>query len=145
MTTVLLVNLAATLFMTGLIWFVQVVHYPLFAHVGDPGFSAYAAVHSARTTRVVAPPMIVESLTAVALALSPPPEIPAPWAWAGVGLVAIIWVSTALLQVPRHRAFAAGFDGDAWRALVWSNWLRTVTWTARAVLVSAMVARVVAG
>ena len=33
----LLLHAAATLFMTGLIWFVQVVHYPLFARVGEDG------------------------------------------------------------------------------------------------------------
>jgi hypothetical protein len=31
---VLLANLAATFFMVGLIWFVQIVHYPLFGQVG---------------------------------------------------------------------------------------------------------------
>lgn len=29
----LLLNLASALFMTGLIWFVQVVHYPLFERI----------------------------------------------------------------------------------------------------------------
>ncbi len=29
-------NLAPTLMMTGLIWFVQIVHYPLFDRVGAP-------------------------------------------------------------------------------------------------------------
>ena len=43
--TALLANAAATLFMTGLIWFVQVVHYPLFAFVSGPGAAAYAARH----------------------------------------------------------------------------------------------------
>jgi hypothetical protein len=35
----LLANAAATLFMVGVIRFVQVVHYPLFARVGRPGFA----------------------------------------------------------------------------------------------------------
>ncbi len=36
---VLLAHVAATLFMTGLIRFVQVVHYPLLARVGRGGFA----------------------------------------------------------------------------------------------------------
>jgi hypothetical protein len=32
---VLLANLSATLFMVSVIWFVQMVHYPLFARVGQ--------------------------------------------------------------------------------------------------------------
>ena len=56
---VLLVNLAATLFMVGIIWFVQVVHYPLFARVGSRGFILYSKAHSRLTTYVVGLPMLV--------------------------------------------------------------------------------------
>ncbi len=34
---VLYLHAAATIFMTGLIWFVQVVHYPLFSEVARLG------------------------------------------------------------------------------------------------------------
>ncbi len=64
LTFVLLVHIAATLFMTGLIWFVQIVHYPLFSSVGADGFVAYEAAHTARTTWVVGPPMLLEAGTA---------------------------------------------------------------------------------
>jgi hypothetical protein len=36
---VLLAHVATTLFMTGLSWFVQVVHYPLLTQVGRCGFA----------------------------------------------------------------------------------------------------------
>ena len=49
----LLACLASTLFMTGLIWFVQVVHYPLFSEVEPGDFLRYHAAHPRRTTRVV--------------------------------------------------------------------------------------------
>ena len=35
---IVLLQLASTLAMVGLIWFVQVVHYPLFEKVGAGGF-----------------------------------------------------------------------------------------------------------
>ena len=41
--TVLITCAAATWFMAGLHWFVQVVHYPLFADVGTERFIAYHA------------------------------------------------------------------------------------------------------
>jgi hypothetical protein len=40
------VHLAATAAMVGLIWFVQVVHYPLFASVGADEFVAYENAHT---------------------------------------------------------------------------------------------------
>ncbi len=64
-------QVASTLTMFGVIWFVQVVHYPLFARVGADGFAHYASLHATRTTWVVAPPMLVELATSVAL-LYPP-------------------------------------------------------------------------
>ena len=42
---VLLVHLAATLVMLGVIWFVQIVYYPLFSRVGSGGFALYSDAH----------------------------------------------------------------------------------------------------
>ena len=39
MELILLTQVFATLFMVGLIWFVQIVHYPLYAKVGREQFS----------------------------------------------------------------------------------------------------------
>ena len=139
-----LVHLAATLLMVGIIWFVQVVHYPLFGAVGREGFVAYAADHVRRTGLVVAPLMLVEAATAVALLVTRPASIPARWVWLGFGLLALVWLSTNRLQVPRHRLLGRGFDGEAVRGLVLSNWLRTVAWSGRGVLVLAMVCRLLA-
>lgn len=47
----LITHAAATLWMTGLIWFVQVVHYPLFALVGSTGFAAYESAHATQIGR----------------------------------------------------------------------------------------------
>jgi hypothetical protein len=121
--------------MCGLIWFVQVVHYPLFARVGGDGSKAYAAEHQRRTTLVVGPLMLVEIATAALIALSPPAGVPASLAWAGVAAVVAIWLSTALVQIPLHaRLGQDGHDDRVIAQLVGSNWARTVLWTARAVL-----------
>lgn len=126
--------------MTGVIWFVQAVHYPLFAHAGRDGFAALAAANRRRTARVVGPPMAVEAVTAAALLAWRPDGVPAAAAWAGAGLVAAIWASTWAMQVPRHRELALGWDVAAHRRLVRGNWLRTALWTARAGLVLGMLA-----
>jgi hypothetical protein len=139
--TPLLVQAAATWFMTGLIWFVQVVHYPLFDGVGREGFAAYEARHSALTTWVVGPPMLVEAGLALWLVASRPVGVPMAWAWLGLALVGVVWAATGLLSVPQHGVLAAGFDPRAHQLLVATNWVRTLAWTARAVLVALMLAR----
>jgi len=132
---VLLAQAAATFFMVGVIWFVQVVHYPLFASVGAPDFSAYAIRHTRLTGLIVGPPMLLEAGTAVALVVWTPPEVSASLVWTGLLLVAGIWLSTALFQAPRHTNLARGFDPAAHRFLVSSNWLRTVLWSLRGLVV----------
>lgn len=134
MNLALFVHAATTLAMAGLIWFVQVVHYPLFATVGREGFSVYEQAHTRLTARVVAPLMLAEAASALWLAWSPPPGVPPALPIAGLILLAGIWISTFLLQVPRHRRLASGFSGPDHRSLVRSNWIRTVLWTARGCL-----------
>ena len=137
----LLVHVAATLTMTGLIWFVQIVHYPLFDHVGASAFTEYEHVHQRRTGWVVGPLMLAELMTAAALLAWRPAGIGAPWVWVGLALVAALWLSTAFVQVPLHRTLAQGFDAMAHRRLVNSNWWRTALWSARGILVLWMVAQ----
>lgn len=139
--TVLLLHFAATTLMLGVIWFVQVVHYPLFGRVGAEGFTAYEAAHQRLTTWIVAPPMLLELGTGLLLLWRPPLQIERVWFWVGMALIVVIWLSTALLQVPRHELLSHGFDPAAHRALVTSNWIRTVAWTARGGLLFWIVGR----
>lgn len=132
--TLLLVHLTATLFMVGVIWFVQVVHYPLFGRVGSDAFTRYEADHTRLTTYVVMPPMLVEMGTALLLLAWRPAEAPAWLPWLGVSLLAVIWGSTFLLQVPCHEQLTGGFAQEVHHRLVSSNWVRTVCWTARGVI-----------
>lgn len=131
MTAVFLLQLAAALFMTGLIWFVQLVHYPLFAFVERGAFVRYQQEHVRRTTWVVGPPMLLEAATAAALILAPFPALGLSGAaWNAVGL-ALIWLSTWRGQVPQHDRLLSGFSEGPHRKLVRGNWLRTALWTAR--------------
>ena len=125
-----LAHAASTLFMTGLIWFVQLVHYPLFLRVGEAGFATYAAQHARRTTWVVLPLMLLEAATALMLVGVTDTAL----SWVGLGLLGLIWASTAALQVPCHTRLQRGFDRDTARRLVRSNWVRTVAWSCRSVV-----------
>lgn len=129
---VILAHLFATVTMFGVIWMVQLVHYPLFANVGTEGFTAYEAAHKVRITWIVLPAMVIELGTAAWLVWARPEIVPAWLAWTGLALVVIVWLSTAVLQVPLHTALSVGFDGDAHTRLVGTNWVRTIAWTLRA-------------
>ena len=121
--------------MCGLIWFVQVVHYPLFARTDTTHSPDYADENQRRTGPVVMPPMLGEAATAALIAISPPPAIGRPAALAGLAMVAALWLSTLLVQMPLHgRLKHDGHTPAAVAALVRTNWLRTILWSARALL-----------
>lgn len=134
----LFAQLATTLAMTGIIWLVQIVHYPLFQFVGDARYREFHQAHMNWISYVVAPTMIVEALTAGLLVFYPPNNAQTWQIWTGLILVAMIWASTFFLQVPLHEKLAQGFDADTHRALVNTNWIRTIGWTSRAALVLLM-------
>jgi len=130
-----LAHLGSSLYMVGLIWFVQVVHYPLLAHIGSQEFSPYEQRHTALTTWVVAPPMLIEGATAVLLFWFRPREVSNGSLGIGLSLLAVIWLSTAFIQVPCHEVLSKTFDPVVHQRLVWTNWLRTAAWSLRGGLV----------
>jgi hypothetical protein len=80
--------------------------------------------------------MLFELATAVLLLVSAPDSFPRWAAIVGLVLIALIWLSTVLLQIPCHNQLLNGFDESTYRRLVSSNWIRTVLWTSRGVLMA---------
>jgi len=131
---------ASTWALVGLIWTIDVVHYPLFARVGS-GFRAYHEEHMRRITPVVGPLMLAELVTGAWLWLEPPAGDGAAVWGAGFALVVVTWAITGLFAVPAHgRLERGGFDAGAHRLLMWADRARTAVWTARGALVLWLVA-----
>lgn len=139
----LLLQVAATLTMVGVIWFVQIVHYPLFSQVGRAEFRRYEMDHQRLTAWVVGPPMLVELLSCMLLLWWKPSGIPISALWFGFALLASVWLVTYTVQVPQHAALILSYDGATQRRLVLGNWYRTFAWSARGLLVLWMVAQLV--
>ncbi len=149
--SILLLHLLATVFMMGVIWFVQIVHYPLFDGVTAEAFTTYELRHTDATGWVVGPAMLVEVVTAVWLVVLSHRNlrsdevgrrmIPRGAAWLGLGMVVLLAMITFLLSWPEHQALSRGFDAEAHRRLVDTNWLRTLLWTTRSGLALWMVGR----
>jgi len=139
----LLAQTAATLFMTGVIWIVQTVHYPLFARVGVDAFREYAQGHQRRISPVVGIAMPVEAVTAVLLLRFTPPGVDRSLLVVGAILLLLIWLTTALLQVPAHRRLSTGYDSRTVSRLVTTNWLRTSLWSVRSVLILVILAQAI--
>ena len=140
---VLLVNFVATAVMTGVIWFVQWVHYPLLATVSVEHAVETAVAHQRRTGQVLAIPMALEGVTTLWLLASRPDVVSLILPWLGAVLLAVALGSTVFVSVPLHAKMATNPTVDVGRRLVVTNWPRTIAWSARAVVCVVMLLQVV--
>ena len=117
--------------MMGLIWYVQLVHYPGFYFIQSEGFGEFHRFHSRFTGIIVAPVMLTELGTSFYLFIND-----SLFGYQAVGfyLVVMIWLATALFSVPAHNKLSKGKDEEVIDRLVKTNWIRTGLWTAKAFL-----------
>jgi hypothetical protein len=134
MKLVLLLAFAFTLFNTGLIWTIQIVHYPGFARIGTAAYQAYQEFHMRAITMVVGPSMLLELMFSGLLIFQLPKSGLASWIIASFVLLILIWLHTAFLASPTHGKLLAGFDKTLIDRLVNINWWRTAFWSARAII-----------
>ncbi|QEC49748.1 hypothetical protein FSW04_20680 [Baekduia soli] len=127
-------NLVVAAALAGLIWTIQVVHYPLFALVGAADRLRYQAEHQRRIARLVLPLMVADVALAVAVLVREDAALGAANAALAVGLFAI----TGLVYAPMHGAMAGGATDRQITRLVRANWVRTAAWTAQVVVALAL-------
>lgn len=133
--TIFLIHLGVTLFLAGLIWTIQIVHYPLFTYVGEKNYQQYQSLHMSRITFLVMPVMLTELATAIYLAIFGLTGVDIKLFRLGLGVLLIIWLSTLFWQAPIHSRLTEKSDEKLIKGLVLSNWLRTILWTCRGILV----------
>ena len=108
--------------MTGGIWFVQAVHYPLFAQVPAAGFAAYEKGHYKRVLPLVVSVALGELVTAFLLG---------PNFRLNTVLLSATWIMTFLVQLPLHGKLRQGFHSESHQRLISSNRWRVGAWTLR--------------
>ncbi|MEI7506823.1 MAG: hypothetical protein WCK23_08395 [Actinomycetes bacterium] len=138
----LMANTAATIFIVGLIWFVQRVHYPLLSHVDVDQQISVGAEHQRRTGQVVGLPMAVEGVSTLVLLVNRPDQVAWELPWIGAILLAVSLGSTVFLSVPLHQKMVSHPNAEIGKKLVATNWPRTISWSLRGVICIAMCAQV---
>jgi len=136
MTPLLVLHFAATWALVGLIWTIQVVHYPLFKDVGPERFVAYHERHMSLITLIVGPLMLVEIGSAAWIFYLGERSL---LFCISLGALAAIWGSTVLCQVPLHKRLVHGYDAATIQKLVRSNFWRTIAWTIRGLCLAALI------
>ena len=135
-------QVVASVGMFGVIWIVQVVHYPLMRFVSAEQFTRFETAHRVRISWVVGPLMAVEGVCVLAFLFAPPAGLSWWLPWAGAGAEAVAIGTTAFVSAPLHERLNAHFDPALLDRLIATNWIRTVAWTVRAGLAVAMLVAV---
>lgn len=145
MRPILIAHLSSTLFMVGLIWTIHVVHYPLFAHVGESTYVVFQAEHVNRIGKLLLLPWLTEGLTLLAVLvlafLGQRRDLRVPAFLNGVGM-AIALIISGVWSAPAHGELADGFDVAVHHRLMTANLYRTLAWTMCGICAIWIVARV---
>ena len=135
-------QVVASVGMFGVIWMVQVVHYPLMRFVSGAQFARFETAHRVRISWVVGPLMAVEGVCVLAFLFAPPAGLVWWLPWAGAAAEAVAIGTTVFVSAPLHERLNAHFDQASLDRLVATNWVRTFAWTARAGVAIAMLVAV---
>jgi hypothetical protein len=115
--------------LTGLIWLVQIVHYPGFVFLSEQKFQDFHKFHSNRISLLVIPLMLSELGTSIYWIFLETNV----YSWVNFIFVLIAWFSTFLLSVPLHNKLSHGRNLNTITKLVSSNWIRTLAWTCKSI------------
>lgn len=135
----LLVCTLLILYNLGVIWFVQLVVYPLFAKVGSDDYVDYHKFYSSRIPLPVILPGFACFLLPMVLIFFRPLSIPLWIALANAVCGLIGLVVTVALEIPRHHRLESGGKQErVISELIRYNWPRTFGITGSAVLTLVM-------
>ena len=116
-----------------LIWIVQLVHYPSFHYIDSAKFIDFHSHHSTSITIIVMPLMLAELTISFFLAYR---TGFAPLESLALAMVVGVWLSTFLIQIPLHDQFSDGNNSTIITKLVNTNWIRTILWSCKAILLT---------
>ncbi len=138
--TILIANTSVTLIMFSAIWFVQLAYYPLLKFVGRKEFAGYETEYVKRIMPFAMLMLSLELIAGILLLWIRPVNVSFIKVLIGVLLLAIIWMSTFFIQLPLHKKLRRGFNKNTHDLLLKTNWLRTMAWTLRAILMVWLIA-----
>ena len=131
----LVIHLIATSVMVGVIWVIQLVHYPSFHFIELKQYTTFQRFHMSRISYVVIPAMLTELFTLILIVISMD-QIDT-LVLASAILLIFIWLITAVFFSGVHQKLTLGYDQTVVDKLVKLNWGRTLLWTLRLFLISA--------
>ncbi|MAI85626.1 MAG: hypothetical protein CMF99_00305 [Candidatus Marinimicrobia bacterium] len=134
---VLLGHLIFTSIMTGVIWVIQIVHYPSFHFIEKELYTAFQKFHMNKISIIVIPIMLAELITGMMLFLDKSSK--SPFLIVSFVILVLIWLITGVFFSKAHNELMTGYQELVVNQLVVMNWIRTLLWTLRLLLLTCFV------
>ena len=124
------INFISTSVMSGVIWVIQLLHYPSFHFINEKKYVDFQHFHMERISFIVIPVMIIELASALLLAYFFQSSLT-------IILLALllgIWGITFIFFTNMHQKLTNGYDPTTVERLVQINWSRTALWSLRLII-----------
>ena len=127
-------HLIFTSLMVGVIWVIQLVHYPSFHYVKKDNYPLFQRFHMQRISIIVMPLMIIELLSGSYLVYDR--LYLNIYFLSSILILLVIWLLTAVIFSGLHQRLEQGYDESLVNKMILYNWIRTSLWTLRLLLIN---------
>ena len=124
------IHFLSTSLMVGIIWVIQLLHYPTFHFIKESDYVEFQHFHMQRISFIVVPVMIIELLSGFMLVY----YIRSNLLIFCLIILLVIWLITFVFFTKLHQSLLGGYDKIIVDKLVQINWSRTVLWSLRLII-----------
>ena len=137
--SVFILHLVSTSIMVGVIWIIQLVHYPTFLFIDKQKYMKFQEFHMSRVSYIVMPTMIAELFSGIYILLYNNILMVNTFFLLASFSLFLNWVITALVFVKIHNGLLIKYEKNIILLLVKFNWIRTILWSLRLVFLTIII------
>lgn len=123
------IHFLSTSIMVGVIWVIQLLHYPSFHFVQKSDYPKFQQFHMSRISLIVIPAMIIEFITGIIMLQF---GFSSNFLFISSLVILItIWGITFIFFTKMHQVLISGYNEIIVNRLISINWSRTLLWSLR--------------
>ena len=124
------IHFLSTSLMVGIIWVIQLLHYPAFHFIKESDYVEFQHFHMQRISFIVVPVMVLELFSAFMMVY----YIQSNLLILCFIILLFIWLITFIFFTKLHQSLLGGYDNTIVDKLVRINWSRTILWSIRLII-----------
>ena len=133
---VFMFHFISTSIMVGVIWIIQLVHYPTFLFIDKQKYFNFQKFHMSKVSYIVMPAMTVELFSGIYILLYSENLIENNLFLLAFSFLVLNWVITGLVFVKIHNSLLIEYNMQTILLLVKLNWIRTTLWSLRLIFLT---------